>query len=66
MKRFKDKNKKNEGGKVNEPSISFHPKPLAIEKNVPEYIMDDILVSIEQYKNGECILVDDFMAKYKK
>lgn len=66
MKRFKDKNKKIEGSKVNEPSTSFHSKPLAIDKNVPEYIMDDIHVSIEQYKNGECILVDDFMAKYRK
>ena len=66
MKSFKDSNKKNDDSKVNEPSISFHSKPLAIDKNVSEYIIDDIKISIEQYKNGECILVDDFMAKYRK
>lgn len=65
MKRFKDSNMKNDDSKVNEPSTSFHSKPLAIEKNVTEYIIDDIIVCIEQYKNGECILVDDFMAKYR-
>lgn len=66
MKHFKDKNQMYNDSKAHEISTSFHSKPLTIEKNVQKYIIADINASIEQYKNGECIPVDDFMAKYRK
>ncbi len=34
-------------------------------REIPEYILNDIQVSREEYKNGLAIPVSDFMKKYK-
>ncbi len=48
---------------VQEPIVSY--KRDISSREIPEYILNDIQVSREEYKNGLAIPVSDFMKKYK-
>lgn len=52
-----------ESQSVREPVVEY--QSSIVSREIPEYILNDIRISQEEYKRGEAIPVSDFMKKYR-
>lgn len=58
------KEDKKENSEVREPMATYHTKADMLAREVPDYVWEDIRIGMEQYSQGKCRPVNDFLAKY--
>lgn len=63
MDREEEKNKK-ENDKVKEPMATYYTKSMLLDREIPDYIWEDVRIGLEEYNRGECKPVSEFLAKY--
>lgn len=60
-----DKKEDNKDKKeVREPAATYQTKAAMLAREIPDYVLEDIRIGIEQYRQGECKPVSEFLAKY--
>lgn len=61
MKEYEYNNGSDENN-LNEPLATY--QSLSVSQDIPEYILEDIQMSLDEYKRGEYRSVENFMKQY--